>query len=693
MKKLTLLLKKETGQALPIALILLLLGTLIIIPILNLTITNLKATQGIAQKTFDIYAADAGIDDGLWKIRYNHLPNEMLGDWDESTYSENLTYTMYDSDNPSDNVTINDRNVEVSIKPLWVLEGLEDIPPQGRTPDPDDHLLTFSGINGDGEYEISLFYDGLLAEPPEIQRIGCWLPPGFHYVEGSCNLSQPPYYYPEPAVSSHNGGKKLIWELGGIDYDDLPSDGTRKVVTIEFTPADETPSDAFAWTRSNRTDYPLSWDTARRIFEIVSNAPSDEEVQTTIISHSVRQEFQALGTSISGDYQATGNTLMRDHDNDQSGWPPWGWDQDKRERLYKETSISLESTTEDPVNGIPNNATVEQIRLYWSGWKCVPWNPTDAQLDTLPKDKHVNQVAFKVKETFTEAEYSFTVNAAQTQAIRNTYDDDPNGWSYSCFADITNQVTDYFEGQDIDFYGIATYTLGHWDIKQAGTPGWAEWQSQGHTYKLYSWTADHQNEEDVPPYFTHYPLGSPGNGGGSHEFEDGQQDQWSHAAWSIIVIYSSPTTLGHHLYIDDEFRYIEPENQDTAGHFIVKGFLAPPDVETDPNAARMTCFVGEGDDIYNGDSFLVNDVPRSDAYNPVNDVWNSKSNVLGGEATDNGIDIDTFVVGGTEGIIKKGDTEADIKITTNLEIFNVVYIILSFRSEITTGGVIDYKIY
>ena len=124
------MLKKQAGQALPMALILLLVGSMLIIPVLNLTTTNLKATLIIDQKTRNFYAADAGIDDGLWKVRYNYIPTDLLGQWDETTYATYeetpYAYDLYDNDDPDDEVTVNNRKVKVEMKPIWVLDGLEE---------------------------------------------------------------------------------------------------------------------------------------------------------------------------------------------------------------------------------------------------------------------------------------------------------------------------------------------------------------------------------------------------------------------------------------------------------------------------------------------------------------------------------------------------------------------------------------
>jgi hypothetical protein len=68
MKLLKRILKNEAGQALPMALILLVLGGLLVVPTLSFMTTNLKANRTVDVKTSAIYAADSGIQDALWKL-------------------------------------------------------------------------------------------------------------------------------------------------------------------------------------------------------------------------------------------------------------------------------------------------------------------------------------------------------------------------------------------------------------------------------------------------------------------------------------------------------------------------------------------------------------------------------------------------------------------------------------------------
>jgi len=170
-------------------------------------------------------------------------------------------------------------------------------------------------------------------------------------------------------------------------------------------------------------------------------------------------------------------------------------------------------------------------------------------------------------------------------------------------------------------------------------------------------------------------------------------DQWSYAGWSLIIIYSSESEEAHQLYLYDNFLYA---HNDTEHTFTVEGFLAPDDFE-----GRLTCFVGEGDDVWNGDYIEVNGnrLPHTgdpyDGINPQTDVWNGKSSGLSGELID-GVDIDTFEITETYEDIDEGDTAAVIHMGTQSDSWNLVYLFLSFRSDlvlesgINPVGVITY---
>jgi hypothetical protein len=197
-------------------------------------------------------------------------------------------------------------------------------------------------------------------------------------------------------------------------------------------------------------------------------------------------------------------------------------------------------------------------------------------------------------------------------------------------------------------------------------------------------------------------------------------DNWSYAGWSIIIVFTSPATAGHQLYLYDKFLYSDHYSDldfDGDGKFggTISGFLTPGPIanDPDPDAGRMTCFVGEGDNCWTGDFLALNapegqwanvnsdpsSIPDSfklwDGTTPdsLNNVWNGKSVGL----TADGVDIDTFHIPwkspGQPNGLAPGDTAAHIDTYTGVDIWNVVYIMLSFRSATTTGGNLNYLVH
>ena len=122
----------------------------------------------------------------------------------------------------------------------------------------------------------------------------------------------------------------------------------------------------------------------------------------------------------------------------------------------------------------------------------------------------------------------------------------------------------------------------------------------------------------------------------------------------------------------------------------------------------MTAFVGEGDDTstYTGDFVAFNapsqywsdamadNIPNSyklwdgvttaigNTSSSPNNVWNSKSVGLSAP----GVDVDTFNITWASGMLHEGDTSAHIDMYTEVDGWNLVYVILSFRSSVTGGA-------
>ena len=140
------------------------------------------------------------------------------------------------------------------------------------------------------------------------------------------------------------------------------------------------------------------------------------------------------------------------------------------------------------------------------------------------------------------------------------------GYSYACRKDVTDLVLAYTQDDD-------------------GLPG-----NDG----------DETNDIYHPGIAT-YTVGDVGGSFG---------DQLSHAGWSLVLVYSSPTTRGHYLFLYDNFTFAWGEDDANANNDsldfdndgqcggTVSGFIVPeplPGEQATGNAAKMTMFVGEGD--------------------------------------------------------------------------------------------------
>ncbi|HEY78906.1 MAG TPA: hypothetical protein G4O09_07325, partial [Dehalococcoidia bacterium] len=260
-------------------------------------------------------------------------------------------------------------------------------------------------------------------------------------------------------------------------------------------------------------------------------------------------------------------------------------------------------------------------------------------------------------------------------------------------ATVVITATDIPDGGDIDVAGTETlYETGDsvTHTMLGSLPDTSPDTLTGTTYENYSVFISCTNGVVEVTYNAGSDtvvLGAPGshvtNGDYTVGYLEGIEDEdtgdsGSYAGWSLIVIYSSPTEEAHQLFLYDTLNRINQSSPPSLSLVsTVTGFIAPDDFE-----GRMTCFVGEGDEGYTGDSIKVNDylLPRPgdpyDGVNPQNDVWNSLSSGLAGESID-GIDIDTFDV---SDLIDEGDNSATLKFYTGQDGWALIYVFLSFKT-------------
>ena len=657
--------KGESGLVLIWALILMAIGMILLVPVLELAGTSLRAAQIHETKTLGFYAADAGLQDAMSRIR---LVDNMEGFDLPEIPGDQVSYTLQEE--------INGRQVDVTIENLWLLGGIES--EENGTMPHQELVVTqsTSGIGGTSAgYKIEVSYDGS-AGNLKVQRVAVWLPAGFSYVAGSASGITTD----EPTQEPYRGGIGLMWEFQpAVNFEDLPAPGAGggftpgteypavRELNFDFEPATN-PVGSFAWIRTNRADVYLSWDTECGSYRVDVTAidPDTGELSTA-------QAYVGKGIGVDdvapvyGDYRVLGESLMLDTDHDASGI---------RDTLLDYSTVCIKKHAVFNDRELPDDAQVEMAYLYWSAW----WEQYEAdtkaaflvtsaapqipQMDLLSATVNSSDTTIPVRD---HSDFPDTgVLVIEDELVQYTSKDTHPSW-----GDFVNCIRGY-EGTTPVSHSIYTPVV----LRVAGkdTPAvitastWWILENKPGSY-AYSCRAD------ITSLLSEMSAGGDGS---SHYVTVGgfggvTDDAWSYAGWSLIVIYSSESEDAHQLYLYDDFLYAD---EDTSHTIDITGFQAPSSWED--SAGRLTYFVGEGDECYTGDSVEVNDLYLSDGDNPTNNVMNGKSSGLGGGLID-GVDVDTFDV---SAYINPGDTSAEIRLSTGIDSWNLCYIILSFRSEV-----------
>jgi hypothetical protein len=653
------------------------------------------------------------LEDAIWNIRYQPAyelqtllsPQNTLNPYD---YDSTWTYTLPNQ--------VNNDSVSVKIKNAWIPYGITAPTSSDASSIINNTNLIVTGqpfypLASSGTYEIDIISSsGTGTNSLPIASIGVWLPQGFIYTPKSSSFQKylSSNQFNEQVVPDA-GNEAVIWSfpasttLSGLQSS-LSQSGNN-ALTIDFSYSSSTASssttttvpEAIPWINLSQTNsafnYYYTWDADVNVYDITSSARN-----TTIESHVAQAQARALGTAINGDYLAIGNSLMgmgsgktksNDPDNIRYSWIPYG------------SSVPYSSAI---ANSIPSDAKVTGAYLYWTGWfpneTSQPMGPSYGE--EVDFEINGNQVYFDSKGNPAQGAGAISCTSPQTDR-----DQTVTGYSYSCYKDVTALLESYAPNGG-DAANPITYTI-------AALPNCA-----------LAVTASYPGLNET-------------------------QQQGCYAGWSLVIIYTSPETLGHQLFLYDTFQNgaqnmdidITDKTGDQGGGTI-SGFIVPPQdpntQDTNPQgtnsqgvnnydpAATITAFVGEGDWCYAGDSLEFNAVPLWDgitidtsvlaaypylpntAAEPDN-VWNSYPQTATSQEydpttknyvtytlpqyqpnTQDGVDIKTFVILWESGLLQPGATSAHIDLPTQTDQWNFVYMILSFRSSVTSGGTISYLI-
>jgi hypothetical protein len=183
------IIKREEGLAMPAVLITLLVGGLIIGPFLNYLSTGLRTGQAYENKMYELYAADAGVEDAMHRIVSGDAALYNL-DVDES-----LTYGLFGS--------VNDLPVNTTVTKTALLEGVlaDDEYKQGQPHEGWVGFDTPAEIDQTEDYveyscDVVFVYDGVGVR--QIQTVGTTLYP----IPGDESLIEGPYdVVPTPIIT------------------------------------------------------------------------------------------------------------------------------------------------------------------------------------------------------------------------------------------------------------------------------------------------------------------------------------------------------------------------------------------------------------------------------------------------------------------------------------------------------------
>jgi hypothetical protein len=754
---------REKGQALVLVLVVLLLGSVVVTPLLTMSAGGLLTSRVYEARSHALYAADAGVEDAVWQIKYDHLAERFI-DPAYSAFDFNTTWG-YDLPTP-----VNTENVSVTIQNLWMPTNI-GIPAEStaRAIIQAEKLIVTGASPVETSFKIQVTYYPEPEEDLKIESIGVWLPPGFTYSQGSSNLEEDSQegYYSVPMVSDYAGGHSIVWSFAAVPFTDFPfvqPMQTPMFTEVSFSYTSQQTGrkpEAVAWvTTSGVEDIPYSWDSDVRVFKILA-VSGDTEVDAYI----TKTELRRMGAAMSGDYRAAGGTLMVKGPTNPNPY---------------DIKYVLLSESDAAVSEIPEDAEVGAAFLYWSSWfqdSTVQRPFTDGCTDynnwTAGSTWEINSsVRFRgytygkaSPGLYVEMKNPVDLSGQQPGTAFVSWDqweggtledsdvlyfafssDNGTTWSSNLEAfknDIGSSAIDYwytipsqyltdrfklrFElagfGESLEYCyldniavsimvpdtaavfkidGEQLYLDSGGQPQQGAQPLTAtRWQVMpnysGGSYHGYSYSAYRDITALVKAFGATAPAPAenrPGNGTYTVGSVDGSTgDQFSFAGWSIIIIYTSPQTNGHQLYLYDTYIH-SPGNsnidfdRDGQPGGTISGFLVPQPIEGETLAARLTCFVVEGDNCYSGDAIELNDTALSNALSPANNVWNSRSPDL----TADGVDIDTFDINWASGILEPGDTTAQVDIPSDTDVWNIVYIIISFRSQTVTGGALSYLI-
>ncbi len=354
--------RREKGDILILTMIFMFLGFVIITPLVCFMGTGVKTGTVYNNKSAALYAADAGIEDAKWHIKYDQLTGK-FSDYDPPYDSYDfVTPWFYELPHEGGQPVINNQEVTITLNNVWIPKDIAA--PDKATANGiinSTKLMLAGGAYNTSSYSVVITYSPESGENLKINTVGIWLPPGFTYKSNSSNLGS------NPATQPYQGGQSVIWtfspavnftSLPGANPTDTPMTST---ITFDYYLNGATPTlndarpDAVSWINTSNVDgLSYCWDNTVKVFHVTSTAGG-----TTVETYLAKSELRKMGGAVNGDYFATGARLMKDTNIPADG---------VRDTLCNGSATIGPPNPAGADNGIPQDANIAASYLYWGTW-------------------------------------------------------------------------------------------------------------------------------------------------------------------------------------------------------------------------------------------------------------------------------------------------------------------------------------
>jgi len=247
--------KSEKGQALPIVLILLVVGGLLVAPSLNYAATSLNAGRIVKQNVRGIYAADAGVEHALWCIENDSkIPKKLPENVNQlevkiNDKKEKGTYTIYYGELTKTGKHSDWLDVEGEM--VW-----------------DEEEEAY-------EYTITVTWQAEPGSPNiKLDEVGVRLPVGYSYQSGSADSFGDNLSTEEPDDTLDGAGAHMLnWELAK-PYPEVSEEDPTATQTFYITgeESEEEPEGDYTWVLAQRHDVGEVGEIVGRLYKIEATA-------------------------------------------------------------------------------------------------------------------------------------------------------------------------------------------------------------------------------------------------------------------------------------------------------------------------------------------------------------------------------------------------------------------------------------